>query len=289
MGGWHAVVTIGIHTAAHEKHWTVIAHAHPSAPTTPAEAPLAWSADTLLSGSFTEPSPGNYDGKYFQDNGKLYLLYIRNVSAPPRLRNAIVIKPMLSPTQPAPVGPITLLTPGDRNGPLLSEKYGRTQATLVEAPNISNIGGKYALVYSTGAYLTPGYKAAVAWSDTLIPPAGERYRKVLQPDPLHIWSAHGAPEVHYLVQSQAPRWPNFIGDQVIGPGVAAAVQGPGSAWLLYFNGFAPGDMPRGLSSRVDGSHRRPYFLPLRTAVPPGVSVAQATDVELADWLQPIMR
>lgn len=211
------------------------------------------------------------------------------MAPPPALRNAIVIQPMQLPTQPALVGPTTLLTPGDRNGPLESEYYGQTEAKLVEAPYISNVGGKYALVYSTGAYLTPGYKAAVAWSDTLMPPANGRYRKVLQPDPLCIWGESGRPEVRYLVQSQKPRWPNFTGNQVIGPGVAAAVKGPEGAWWLYFNGFALGDMPRSSFGWVNGEHRRPFALRLRVAVPASRWVAQVTDAELAGWLQPIIR
>lgn len=71
-GGWHAAVTIGVHTLAHPKHWTVIAHAHPAEPATPGSPPLAWSADTLLSGSFSDPVEGNYDAKYYEDEGRLY-------------------------------------------------------------------------------------------------------------------------------------------------------------------------------------------------------------------------
>lgn len=91
------------------------------------------------------------------------------------------------------------------------------------------------------------------------------------------------------MQSQKPRWPNFTGSAVIGPGVAAAVQGPEGGWWMFFNGFAPGDMPASPSGRVDGDHRRPFALRLRTAVPAGQSVARATDAELAEWLQPMVR
>ena len=40
--------------------------------------PLGWSADIVLSGSFATPEQGNYDAKYFEDDGQLYLLYVRN-------------------------------------------------------------------------------------------------------------------------------------------------------------------------------------------------------------------
>ena len=289
-GSWHASVTIGVHTADHRRHWTVIAHAHTTAPARPGTAPLAWSADTVLSGSFSTPVEGNYDGKFFEDEGKLYLLYVQTIAPPPALRNAIVLQPMRSPTEPdAATAPIMLLAPGDRYGPLASERYARTEAELVEAPFLARIGAKYALIYSTGAYLTPGYKAGVAWSDTLLPAAGGRYRKVLAPDPLRLWGAADRPEVRYLVQSARPRWPDFTGDQVVGPGVAAAVQVTEGAWWLFFNGFAPDDMPPGPAGQVDGSHRRPFALRLRAAVPAGQPVAAASDADLAGWPQPAVR
>jgi len=285
-GKWHAAVTIDVISKSHPQHWTVVAHAHPTQLVESGLAPLGWSADTLLSGSFSDPAAGNYDAKYYEDGRQLYLLYVKNYVPEPKLRNEIVIQPMTSPTQPASVEPTVLLTPGDKDGGLVSEWYANTQAKLVEAPNIARINGKYALIYSTGAYLTSGYKAGVAWSDTLLPAPGHHYRKVLQPDVLGVWGTLGGLEVRYLVQSQKPRWPNFTDDQVIGPGVAAAVQSPTSVWWLYFNGFASNDMPVGNNGQVEGSHRRPYGLQLREAVPLDETVANASDAELATWLQP---
>ncbi len=284
-GGWHAVVAIGVHSVAHPDHWTVLVHAH----STTAGTPLAWSADTVLSGSFSDPMGGNYDGKYFEDDGRLYLLYVKNFEPKPALRNGIVIQPMLSPTQLAPDAPTTLLMPGDRYGALDSERYGDSQIRLVEAPFIVRISGKYALIYSTGAYQQVDYKAAVAWSDTLIPPAGGRYRKVLERDTQGVWGRAGRYEVRYLLQSQIPSWPGFTGSQVISPGVASAVQGPGGAWWLYFAGFNPGDRPLVLPGIAKANHRRPFFVELRAAVPPGGAVATASDVELTTWLQCVLR
>ncbi len=285
-GAWHAAVTVGVSSPAHPKHWTVVAHAHPTQPGEAGAPPRAWTADTLLAGDFTHPVEGNYDGKYYEEAGRLHLLYVRNTAPGPALRNEIVLQPMRSFVEPSAGGPVTLLTPGDRDGELESERYANTPAKLVEAPWIAVVGGKHALIYSTGAYLTPGYKAGVAWSDGLLPLAGGRYRKVLQPDPANLWGSGHGREVRYLVQSARPREPGFTGGSVIGPGVAAAVQGPGGAWWLYLNGFAPGDMPRGPNGQVDGAHRRPYALRLRAAVPPGAPVAGVSDAELAGWLQP---
>ncbi len=204
-GGWHAVLAIGVRNPTHPDRWTVLVHAHPTAKAPPGTIPLSWSADTVLSGSFSDRVDGNYDGKYVEDEGRLYLLYVRNFVPKPALRNGIVIQPMLSPTRPVPQGPTILLTPGDRYGALDSERYGDTQARLVEAPTIAQIAGKYALIYSTGAYQQVDYKAGVAWSDTLMPASGGRYRRVLKPDMQGIWGQPGRPEVRYLLQSQRPR------------------------------------------------------------------------------------
>ena len=284
-GAWHAAVTIGVHSPEHPDYWTVIAHAGPVGAGKPGEPPLAWRADTLLVGSFHAPADGNYDAKYYEEDGRLYLLYVRNVAPKPGLRNVIVLQPLRSFTAVASEA-TELLGLGDRYGELNSEWYADTKSKLVEAPWLARIGGKHALIYSTGAYLTPGYKAGVAWSDTLMPPPGGRYRKVLHPDPENIWHSAAGRDVHYLLQSEKPRWPNFTGGAVTGPGVAAAVRGPAGAWWLFFNGFAPGDMPHRPDGRVDGTHRRPFGVLLRAAVPSNRSVAEASDAEIATWLEP---
>ncbi len=285
-GGWHAVLAIGVRSPAHPDHWTVLVHAQPAAVGVPGTVPPAWSADSVLAGSFATPADGNYDGKHFQDGERLYLLYVKNFVSKPGLRNGIVIQPMLSPTQAAPEGATTLLLPGDRDGALDSEWYDHTKAKLVEAPYIVKIAEKYALLYSTGAYQQDDYKAGVAWSDTLRPAAGRFYRKVLEIDSRGIWGHPGRAEVRYLLQSQRPRWPNFTGGQVISPGVASAVRGPGGAWWLYFAGFDPADRPLTSPGVAEADHRRPYFVRLRASVPVAQTVAAATDAELAAWLQP---
>jgi len=288
-GGWHAVLAIGVQSPTHLQHWTVLVHAHATAAAAPGTAPLAWSADTVLSGSFSNPVDGNYDGKYFEDGGRLYLLYVKNFTPKPALRNGIVIQPMLSPTRPAPQAPTTLLTPDERSGGLNSEWYDHTQAKLVEAPYIARIAGKYALIYSTGAYQQVDYKAGVAWSDTLMPPQGVQYRKVLQSDVQGVWGQPGRPEVRYLLQSQQPSWPNFTGGQVTSPGVASAVQAPDAAWSLYFAGFDPADRPLVSPGVAQADHRRPFFVQLHVSVTPGQAVAAASEAELATWVQPAAR
>ncbi len=284
--GWHAAVTIGLSSPAHPKHWTVVAHASPVGAVSAERCPLSWSADTLLTGSLTEGVNGNYDGKYFEDKGHLYLLYVKGTAPAPDLRNAIVLQPMLTPQKSALEEPVTLLTPDDRYGALNSEWYANTKAKLVEAPYLTRFGTKYALVYSTGAYLTSGYKTGVAWSDTLVPRGQQHYRKVLMPDAKGIWQDPDRTDVRYLLQSEKPMWPNFSAAQVVGPGVAAAVQGPGGALWLIFNGFAPDDMPRNEKGQVDGTHRRPFAMRLQSHILEGNSVQDVSDKELSHWLEP---
>lgn len=285
-GDWHAVLAVGVKNAAHPSRWTVLVHARAASTPAPGATPAAWTADAVLSGSFSEPVEGNYDGKYVRDGGRLYLLYVKNFAPEPGLRNGIVIQPMVSPTRAAAVAPTTLLTPGDRFGPLASEEYGTTGAKLVEAPYLVRVGGLYALIYSTGAYQQVGYKAGVAWSDTLLPPPGGRYRKVLRTDARGVWGPPGGREVRYLVQSQEPSWPDFTGRRVVSPGVASAVRGPGGAWRLFFAGFDPADRPLVAPGVARADHRRPFFLDLRVAVPPDRPVSAASDAELATWMTP---
>jgi hypothetical protein len=104
-------------------------------------------------------------------------------------------------------------------------------------------------------------------------------------DPRSVWGTPGAHEVRYLVQSAAKNWPDFIGGQVTGPGVASAIRGPSGAWFLFFNGYAPGDMTSS-DGKVEANHRRPYYLCLQARVPVGQSVSSASDQELATWLTP---
>lgn len=96
------MLAIGVRSAAHPGHWTVLVHAHPSTVGTLGTVPPAWSADTVLAGSFSHPEEGNYDGKYLLDGGRLYLLYVKNFVPEPALRNGIVIQPMLSPRKRRP-------------------------------------------------------------------------------------------------------------------------------------------------------------------------------------------
>jgi hypothetical protein len=289
-GTWHAVLAIGVQSAAQPDHWTVLVHAHPAGGGGGGAMPLAWSADTVLSGSFSTRVDGNYDGKYFQNGSQLYLLYVKNFAPKPALRNGIVLQAMVSPTQLASSPLVTLLNTDSRFGPMVSENYANTQAKLVEAPYLTMIGGKWALFYATGAYRDVGYKTGVAWSDTLIPvDANTRYRKVLQQDAAGVWGQAGAWEVRYLFQSQISQWPNYTANTMFSPGVASVMLSPTSIWNAFFAGFDPNDRAFISPGVSDPTHRRPYFAHLNVAIPQGQTVTNATDAQLAGWLSPQVR
>ena len=243
-GGWHMVATYYVKNPSappSDGPWTVVVHAHPTSP----DDPLHWSADALLAGSFSRPAPANYDGKFFEDNGTLYLIYSMNLTTTPK-RDGLVAQRMVSPTLPAPDKPILLLKPNSGIG-YASERFDENQAPdgfkLVQTGNITKIDGKYALAYSTGAFDESDYKSGIAWSDTFLPAPGTTYRKVVIPDPAHVWSSPGGAEVRYLLQSQKPLWPNDVAGQVLAPGVPSILRGSDNTWRLVFAGYASTDAP----------------------------------------------
>ena len=259
--------------------------------------PTSWFADKLLIGSVNQSVPANYDGKYFEDNGQLYLLYSKRLSAAGApARDGIVAQKMRSPTVLANSAPVILLQPNEGADALNSEFYfekGNAAFKLVETGNITVIHGKYALAYSTGAYDMGDYKTGVAWSDTLLPSDPAGYRKVLMPDPNAVWG-NTHPEVRYLLQSQKPGWPNYVATQVLAPGVPTIAQAPlekqildgQGGWYLFFAGYAPGDAPTSTDGNYEGNYRRPFYIRLQVQVPFNGSVQAATDDELATWLVP---
>ncbi|MGQ4512400.1 hypothetical protein [Streptomyces sp. DW26H14] len=269
--------------------WTVVVHAHASrAPHgSGGPVPTAWVADSLLAGSFLRPDKADYDGKYVEDNGTLYLVYSKRLSDSPT-RDGVVAQRMVSPGRPADSGPAVLLAPENANGGYDSELFFGTDQSkrfeLIETGNITKIDGKYVMAYSTGAYNESDYKSGLAWSDTLIPPKGSVYRRSLMKDGAQVWGGKpGGQEVHYLLQSQRRNWPDYVGDRVIAPGVPSVVESRG-AWYLYFAGYLPSDAPKVSGGRLDASHRRPYVMPLSVHVPKDTSVRAASDADLARWI-----
>ena len=289
-GDWDMVLAVKVESQGHRGAWTVLAHAAPQG-NGGFLPPTTWRADTLLIGSFAVNENANYNGKYFEDNGNLYLIYNKRLSsAEEPASNGIVAQLMVSPTELADSPPVTLLQPSTGAASLESERYYTNGADfkLTETGNITKIKGKYVMAYSVGAYNKINYKLGVAWCDTFLPRAGSTYRKVLVDNPTSVWGTPG-PEVKYLLQSEKPDWPNYAGAQVIAPGVPSIVEDENDAsslksWLLVFAGYAPDDAPRKDNGNFEGNHRRPYYTPIKVTVPNNMSVDVVSASELAGWI-----
>jgi hypothetical protein len=115
-GNWQMAVTQMVDNPVVNPNgleWHVILHASPSSgsPADPSGVPLSWVTDTLLVGSFTTRAAANYDGKYLEDNGKLYLIYSKNLQTSPIMQDGIVAQLMTSATQPSSDSATILLPP----------------------------------------------------------------------------------------------------------------------------------------------------------------------------------
>jgi hypothetical protein len=292
-GRWHMAVTFWLRKQSdHATQWTVIAHAHPESDAESPTPPSFWVGDRVLVGSIAEKNFANYDGKYFEDDGVLYLIYSKRLTSKPA-HDGIVAQEMESPKMPAAKDTVTLLAPSTEDGGFDSESF-HTDASpsdgfkLIETGNIIKVAGKYVMLYSDGDFEQLDYKTGLAFSDTLLPQEGEQYRRILEQDTAGVWGQPGHPEVRYLLQSQKPAWPNYVGEQVIGPGVPSVVKEPGGRFLLFFDGYNPKDTHHQAGDPdkydLEPKYRRPFYLPLRVNIPQGLSVAAATDEELASWI-----
>ena len=165
-GGWHMAVTLFVTsiTNASEGKWNVIAQARPTVTTS--GIPNQWAVDTVLVGSFSQPAPADYDGKYFRDGSNLYLVYSSRLSSQPP-EDGIVAQLMVSPTQPGTSAPTPLIGPENQDGGYNSEYLNCPSSPtgslkLLETGNVTIVNGKYVLAYSDGCYDLPDYKAALA-------------------------------------------------------------------------------------------------------------------------------
>jgi hypothetical protein len=292
-GSWQMAVTLWVEKQSNpSERWTVIAHARPRDADllTP---PTSWIADRILVGSLATKDFANYDGKYFQDEGILYLIYSKRLISDPVAHDGIVAQEMESPDKQAARGPAVLLAADTANGGFNSEYFHTNPSAsdsfkLIETGNIAKIANKYVMTYSVGDFEQRDYKTGVAFSDTFVPEDGGQYRKILQKDTAGVWGQPEHLEVRYLLQSQKAEWPNYIADQVIGPGVPSIVQEPNGRFLLFFDGFQPGDTPPAKQDAnpldIAPSERRPFYLPLHVDVPEDGSVSAATEKELASWI-----
>lgn len=283
-GTWQMAVTYYVSNTKFPKapDWTAILHAHATDRTRNA-IPTSWVADPLLVGSLSQPTKADYDGKYFENNNKLYLVYSDRLADNPA-HDGIVAQPMASPIKPTTDKPTTLLAPGDYNSELFFGLNQPNTFKLIETGNITEVDGKFVMAYSTGAYYSPDYKIGLAWSDSFLPTSGAGYRKITMTDTAGVWGRKGQPEVRYLLQSQEKSWPHYVGQTVLAPGVPSVVE-DAQHWYLFFAGYLPSNAPTDPSTgHYQPSLRRPYFAPLTLDIPTGSTVSGTSETELANWI-----
>jgi hypothetical protein len=284
-GQWQMATTLRVSRDSDPAtDWTVIVHASPVGGTTD-EVPTSWIADTLLVGSYDTSNPANYCGKYVENGGQLYLTYSDRLSPEPNATNGIVAQPMISATEPAGTDPTVLIHPEPGDGLKSELFFGLTQPPnfrITETGNVVRIGDIYVMTYSAGAFDRDTYKTGLAFSDTLLPVPGSIYQKLFQVDSDGVWGSPGATEVRYLLQAQQPNWPNYVAGQVLAPGVPSIRQ-VGDDWYLFFAAYDHDDAPV-VSGNYDASYRRPYFMRLQVAIPPGATVSDTPPAELAAWI-----
>lgn len=228
-----------------------------------------WRLDKVIAGD-AKSGHGAYDGKVIKDgDGTPYLIY---VSAKPGTHdNCIWAQRMLDPGNvDHSFKPRILIRPEGYR----SEDRNPGYIQLMEGANITRIAGKYVMCYSVGDFMRDNYKLGLAYSDTLIPPEGKYYQKVLIPDPKNLWgNAAPGKEVEYLLQSQMPNWPNYCRPLVAGPGVGSIVNVDGK-YRLVFHGWLPDD-----NATRKGAHRYSWMIPLR------VNISGKTPMD--KWIQPV--
>ncbi len=286
-GNWQMATTVMLTNPSQtaDPTWSVIAHASPTKTGSP--VPTAWTVDTLLIGSLSTTQKSNYDGKYFEDGGNLYLLYSKALTTNP-LNDGVVAQGMSSATQVSSTQPQTLVAPETANGGFNAENFFDFQTStfkLVETGNITVVNGKYVLAYSTGDFQEPNYKAGLAWSDTFLPANGGQYQKAEFQDTSGLFSQGNHLEGYYLLQNQISGYPNYE-TQVLAPGVPSILLDSSGNYYMFFAGYDPNDHPlaSGSSTDYDGSHRRPYFVKLNIAIPSGTTVAATPNTSLDSWI-----
>lgn len=236
-GSWHAYVTIH-----YGRFVTSVAHFVPEEGERwlPGDPVRRWRFASVLAGGRSPDEPVAYDQSMVtDDDGAIYLVYDMS----PRLGAdvSIMVQRMRDPATPDPTfPPRPLLAPAGYR----SEDRNPGYIQIVEGTNIQKVDGRWVLVYSVGDFALyddhpSNYKIGVAYSDTLIPPEGQTYQRVLIPDPNRIWgNADREEEVCYLLQSQQPEWPNYCAQWVKGPGLGNIVRADGADWVV-FHGYKP--------------------------------------------------
>ncbi|MEM2423936.1 MAG: family 43 glycosylhydrolase [Candidatus Bathyarchaeia archaeon] len=253
---------------------TVIAHFAPQpGQIWTEENPITkWRLDKILIGD-VDRGWFAYDCNVLRDeNGDLYLIY--NAGYPNETLGVdIHIKAwrMLDPST---------LDPNFTPRPILSPEGYRSEdrnpgyIQIVESVIIQKIQGKYVLLYSVGDFDDYNYKIGVAFSDSLIPPPGETYRKIIVPDPENVWgNVNKGGEILYLLQTENENWPNYVGEYMNGPGIGNIVK-LDNQYFLIFHARRHG------KTRLNGMGRYVWKIPLKIKI--------SNEIPMCEWIQPIL-
>jgi len=235
-GSWHGVGTLHL---GYFKTEVAAFDPEPGQKWLPGSPITKWRLNRVLV-PYEEGKMATYETKVYKDsNGQLYLVYCRSLGLGNNV--SIVAHKMISPsTLDTASEPVVLLAPEGYQSEYRNEG---APLQIVEGPNIVKINDYYILLYTVGDFAATNYKAGFAYSKTLIPAKGTTYQKVLIEDPKKVWGGRTNREIQYLVQSQHREWPNFIGNQVAGPGLLNLVQEDGKYYLV-FHGYKPASKDR---------------------------------------------
>ena len=208
------------------------------------------------------------------ENGTLYIIY--DAGHPDEILGVdihIKVRRLLDPAT---------LDPDFTPRPILSPEavyrsedcvVGDPSFQLVEGCVIQEIQGKYALLYSTGHYDDYNYKLGAAYSDVLIPPAGQTYEKVLIPDPENLWGSDTGEEICYVLQTQIAGWPNYVAEYMNGPGIGNIVQVDSQYYMIH-HARRPG------VTQTGGYERYVWSIPLT------IDISEQNPMET--WIQPVL-
>jgi len=222
-GSWHAYASI--HIGGYK---TFVCHFSPK---NNSPWPITdWQLDKVMVASRSKTA---YESKVYSDTSGLYLIYVATLAdgdnhimaqrllEPDNIDNSFTARAILSPEG---------LRSEDRNEP------GSMQ--LVEGQNIAHVvtpnGSKYVMFYAVGDFARKNYKLGVAYSDTLIPADGAKYKKPKSLDYNNAWSnPKPMNEVVYTLQTQIPGWFNYAGNILKGPGLGNLVKYKGSYYVVF--------------------------------------------------------
>jgi hypothetical protein len=213
---WHAYASIHIGSSQ-----TFVCHLSPDGSST--WPIMDWRLDKVLAGS---PSDIAYESKIYSDASGLYLLYVDTLGDG---NNHIMAQKKLDPDDvDTSFTPRAILSP---EGLRSEDRTPPGGMQIVEGQNIAHVVDqsgskyvKYVMFYSVGDYAESNYKLGVAYSDVLIPSAGQ-YEKPKNFDSLNVWeNPSSTDEVVYTLQTQISEWPNYYADLFNGPGLGNLVE-----------------------------------------------------------------